>query len=627
MTDSGTRQAPWENAELGDADLVAVVLGDGTGPQGAGALEAIASRHYRPVLRQCARLLGQDAQDGADIAQKVFEDAVASLLRGRGPANPEKLGAWLAEFAKRRVLAYWRDKRPGGMAVTGSDDGFDAFADDDESRSGTAARRAHVERLLEIVVASLTAHQRQVYRLRVQEGLRGREIAERMGMAASTASNEATALLGLLADGFHALVLAQEGRPYCPELARILDAAGVTAVTQQNFTTELRERIVRHFGTCKICDECGVCGVQRRFLAGPYSPVFFPIVQDTELRERVLDHIRQAVGGAAPPSSGPPAGAGTGSGPLFVAASAGLATGDAAARVAGHSRAAGVRSALRGRRAAGVAAVAAVVTVALVAALVMALTRTSHPKAAAAPTRSPGATTAARGGPLTVRLNKTDDYFTTTGAPGRTYVGHVQDPVLSGAADPATLRGLQTQLRRPILDWQALAAGGPVAPAAPVATPANSFDEGTTVLTAGSLLTVTYGFAGGDDFGGGGGRTVVIDTATDTDQAPGDLLTPAAATPAGARRIADALNGSPSGRHLTSFGCPALTDAFVRTNVLAKPSPYSELSFGVARTGIAFMVAPGNQDCGWPDLVTVPFSALTGLVNPSVPGRAAGSGH
>jgi RNA polymerase sigma factor (sigma-70 family) len=612
MTDSGTRQE-----QRGDAELVAVVLADGSGPHRAEALEAIASRHYRPVLRQCARLLGQDAQDGADVAQKVFEDAVASLLRGRGPANPEKLGAWLAEFAKRRVLAYWRDKRPGGVAVTASDDGFDDLADDDESRSGSAARRAHVHWLLATVVASLTEHQRQVYRLRILEGLGGREIAARMGIADSTANNEATALKGLLADGFHALVLAQEGRPYCPELARILDAAGVTAVTGQTFTQELRERIVRHFGTCKICDACGVCGVQRRFLAGPYSPVFFPIVQDTELKERVLDHIRQAVGGSAPPSSGLPAGAGTGSAPLFVAAAAGLA--------AGQRRPGKVRSLLHGRRAAGVAAVAAVVTVALVAALVMALTRTSHSKDAAAPTPSRGgtATTAARGGALSVRLVGTDDYFIAKSAPGRTYVGHVQEPVLSGATRPATL---QAQLRQPILDWQAMAANGPVAPAAPVATPADSFDERTAVIPAGTLLTVTYRFAGGDEFGGGGGRTVVVDTATGTVQAPGTLLTPAAATPAGARRIAGALNASAQGRKLTSAGCPALTDDFVRTNVLAKPSPYSQLAFGVTRTAIAFMVAPGAQDCGWPDLVDVPFSALTGLVDPSVPGRAAAAG-
>ncbi|WP_031513246.1 RNA polymerase sigma factor [Streptomyces sp. NRRL F-5123] len=598
-----------------DAALVAAVLTDGAGPQRVRALETIASRHYRAVLRQCARMLGENAQDGADVAQKVFEDAVASLLRGRGPANPEKLGAWLAEFARRRVRAYWRDKRPGGMAVIPGDDGFDELADDEESRSGSAERRAHVERLLAIVVGSLTGHQQQIYRLRIVEGLSGREIAARMGMAVSTANNEATALKGLLADGFHALVLAQEGRPHCAELAAILDAAGVTAVTAQTFTPALRERIVRHFATCAVCDKCGVCQVQRRFLAGPYSPVFFPIVDDTDLRERVLDHIRQAAGGPPANPPGSPAAAG--------AAAAGAAgAGLAAATARPLTR-------LPGRRGAWTAAVAAVVAVALVAALVVALTRRHGSGTATAPPRSPATTTtaASRVGTPAVRLQRTDDYFTADGVPGRTYVGHVQDPVLSGVADPAAARELQAQLRRPILDWQAAAANGPVSPAAPVATPADSFDELTTVITAGSLLTVTYRFSGGDEFGGGGGRTLVVDTTTGTVRPPDTLLAPAAAAPPGARRITAALNSSPQGRNLTAEGCPALTDDFVAANVLAAPSAFGRLPFGVTGTGIAFMVAPGSPDCGWPDLVVVPFAALTGLVDPSVPARAAGTGR
>ncbi|MGW5355250.1 RNA polymerase sigma factor [Streptomyces sp. NPDC004031] len=603
----------------GDAELVAAVLAGGAGPRRTRALETIASRHYRAVLRQCARLLGEDAQDGADVAQKVFEDAVASLLRGRGPANPEKLGAWLAEFAKRRVLAYWRDKRPGGTAVTPGDDGFDALPDDEESRSGSAGRRAHVERLLAIVVGSLTAHQQRIYRLRIVEGLSGREIAARTGTAVATADNQAHALKGLLADGFHALVLVQEGRSHCPELAAILDAAGVTTVTADNFTPGLRERVVRHFGTCAICDACGVCQVQRRFLAGPYSPVFFPIVDGTDLRDRVLDHIRQTTGGppAQPPGSPAAAGAATAG---AAAAGAGLAA------VSGARRAARRRLRLPGRSAPWVAAVAGVVAVALVAALVVALTRRHPSGSGATPPRSATATATAvsRVGTPAVRTQRADDYFTAAGAPGRTYVGHVQDPVLSGVTDPAVARDLQTALRRPILDWQAAAANGPVSPAAPVAAPADSFDERTTVITAGTLLTVTYRFSGGDEFGGGGGRTVVVDTTTGTVQTPDRLLTPAAAAPPGARRITAALNSSPQGRKLTSYGCPALTDSFVAANVLARPSAFGRLPFGVTGAGIAFMVAPGNQDCGWPDLVVVPFAALTGLVDPTVPARAAG---
>ena len=61
--------------------------------------------------------------------------------------------------------------------------------------------------------------------MRFVQELTGKEIAGRLGIATKAASNEATIVQGLIADGFGALILLQEGRVYCPALARILDSA------------------------------------------------------------------------------------------------------------------------------------------------------------------------------------------------------------------------------------------------------------------------------------------------------------------------------------------------------------------------------------------------------------------
>jgi len=293
----GTRaRAKWQpsaESQPNDAELVRRALGDAEGGTRAAALEAIADRYLSLVLRQCS-LWFPDFEDAQDVTQAAFEAAFTLLLEGRGPNRPDKLAGWLIEIARLRGREHLRRRSmPSGVGRAffpderGYDDltdteesrghdgppqDFDDLAYDEESRSGSAVRRAHAVRLVDMVVATLTPRQQQTYELRFVEGLTGREIAWRLGISEKTASNQITRVRELVATGFGALILYQEGRPYCPDLARIVDRVEDTPGGDSSFTTAMREKIVNHFADHNLGDDCRTCNARRRELSGPYAP-------------------------------------------------------------------------------------------------------------------------------------------------------------------------------------------------------------------------------------------------------------------------------------------------------------------------------------------------------------------
>jgi hypothetical protein len=123
-----------------------------------------------------------------------------------------------------------------------------------------------------LIVATLAPRQQQTYELRFVEGLTGREIAKRLGISEKTASNQITRVQELVATGFGALILYREGRPYCQDLARIIDRAEDTPGGDSSFTTAMRERIVNHFADHNLGDDCRTCNARRRELTGPPGP-------------------------------------------------------------------------------------------------------------------------------------------------------------------------------------------------------------------------------------------------------------------------------------------------------------------------------------------------------------------
>jgi RNA polymerase sigma factor (sigma-70 family) len=291
-----------EQQELADAELVRRALGAATAQERTVAFEGIADRYRFAVLRQCARWF-PDPEAAQDVGQAAFEAAFTLLADGKGPGRPDKLAGWLIEIARRRGQEYVRKAHPAGVrwAVLPEGQSLDDQGDDEEPRSGSAVRRAHAARLVEVVVSTLTERQQQVYQLRFAQELTGRQVAGRLGIADKAASNEATQVQNLIADGFGALILLQEGRAYCPDLARILDSAQVTAMAGTTaFTAALRERIVHHFDDCKICDHCRTCNNKRRELVGPYAPGLIPILFGPAFLARIARVISRTARPGAP---------------------------------------------------------------------------------------------------------------------------------------------------------------------------------------------------------------------------------------------------------------------------------------------------------------------------------------
>jgi RNA polymerase sigma factor (sigma-70 family) len=297
-----------------DADLVRRALGAATPEERKAAFEAIADRYHLVVFRQCAYWFPHP-EEAQDVCQAAFEAAFTLLADGKPPERPDKLAGWLIEIARRRGLEYRRKGARVDWAILPEGQNLEETQDDDEPRSGSAVRRAHATRLVEAVVATLTARQQEVYQLRIVEELTGRQVAERLGITDKTASNEITRVQDLIATGFGALILFQEGRRYCHDLARIIET--VPASTGAGaFTTVLREQIVRHFDNCNICDDCSTCNSKRRELVGPYAPALIPILFAADLHDRIIEAIDRLTRKGAHSDPGdsevtPPSGAGT----------------------------------------------------------------------------------------------------------------------------------------------------------------------------------------------------------------------------------------------------------------------------------------------------------------------------
>ncbi|WP_432586348.1 hypothetical protein ABVG11_09490 [Streptomyces sp. HD1123-B1] len=293
-----------------DADLVRAFLqARGTAAREA-AFTRIHERHAEAVLYRCASLLPDDPDAAESAAAAALTAAYHDLSAGRPPREPHKLRAWLYGIARHRCSEELRRRGPAGP-------GLPAEVADDTWESVSRARLAEVDRILDVVAASFTEPQRRIFQLSTRQHLRGKALAAALGVSEKEANDDTWENKQRLTKGFGAYVLAKDGRPHCPELARLLDQA---AWDGENFTKVLRLRILRHMDTCKTCDDCAVCRATKTRLIRPYAPVLLPVAAGMALRDRVEARIRTANASASlpsdsplpPPPPGPPTGGGPG---------------------------------------------------------------------------------------------------------------------------------------------------------------------------------------------------------------------------------------------------------------------------------------------------------------------------
>jgi hypothetical protein len=128
------------------------------------------------------------------------------------------------------------------------------------------SRRDERSEIMRLVLSSMTEHAQRVYDLRFVQQLSTREIAEDLGISCL----QIELVQCSVARGFHALVLAREGRAYCPKLARIDD---VWAFTGDNFSSGLHQAIDRHLSERSHGgDNCTTCRKRLEELLDPYAP-------------------------------------------------------------------------------------------------------------------------------------------------------------------------------------------------------------------------------------------------------------------------------------------------------------------------------------------------------------------
>ena len=138
-------------------------------------MEKALERDEGPLLRYAARYVG-DVERARDVVQDTF----LALCRTRPSEVDGHLGAWLFTVCRNRALDVCRKERR--MEPLNSEDRSAVT-----TMASPAARIEGVEETARILAAveSLPGAQREVIRLKFQEGLRYQEISEVTGLSVS----------------------------------------------------------------------------------------------------------------------------------------------------------------------------------------------------------------------------------------------------------------------------------------------------------------------------------------------------------------------------------------------------------------------------------------------------------
>lgn len=157
-----------------DADLLARFrAGDDT------ALGPLFDRYEGPLFRFLFGML-RDRHKAEDALQETF----VQVLRFADAADPASFRGWLFTVAHRQAALLKRKERrvPAGAGA----DTLLGLVDGTGAPDGPAAR-AEDARVIGELLADLPAAQQAVIRLRIYDGLKFREVAERLGCPLNTA--------------------------------------------------------------------------------------------------------------------------------------------------------------------------------------------------------------------------------------------------------------------------------------------------------------------------------------------------------------------------------------------------------------------------------------------------------
>ena len=151
-----------------------------------GLAEMAFRRHHAQIYRYLQRRTG-DPDRAEDLAQEVFADATAALLRA--DFEPRSMLAWLYTIAQRRFADDTR-RRLHALDRLACDDTLDELPGRDND--------VDVDGALGAAIASLPPSQRQVISMKLLRGFSFREIAAAFGVSEAAAKMRFQRALGAL---------------------------------------------------------------------------------------------------------------------------------------------------------------------------------------------------------------------------------------------------------------------------------------------------------------------------------------------------------------------------------------------------------------------------------------------
>lgn len=156
-----------------DAELLARLrAGD------SAAVGVIFERYEQPVFRYLVGVLKD-----RHAAEDVLQDTFVLVLRKADAAAGESFRGWLFTVAHQQALLF---RRKGKRVPAVSGDGLLALVGSDADPA-TAADASDTAAAVRGLLAQLPEPQREVIRLRLFDGLKFREVAERLGCPLNTA--------------------------------------------------------------------------------------------------------------------------------------------------------------------------------------------------------------------------------------------------------------------------------------------------------------------------------------------------------------------------------------------------------------------------------------------------------
>ncbi len=222
--------------------VAAVVAGDP-----AGIAEAY-DRYALPLYSYCRALLREPA-DAADAVQDTFLIATAKL---GGLRDPGKLRSWLYAVARNECYRRLRagevaaalDEAGDMPAATGGQAGMAEAAD-----VASAIEQAEVQQFVRDAIAGLNPSERDVIELSLVQGLEADELADALGVSRNHAHALVSRARSQLERSLGALLVARTGREACAALDALL------AGWDGQMTVLMRKRVSRHIDQCEICGE------------------------------------------------------------------------------------------------------------------------------------------------------------------------------------------------------------------------------------------------------------------------------------------------------------------------------------------------------------------------------------